>query len=155
MAMSPEAQAEYDEALTAAVLKHGTLVREDPSFYGWEDFDYHLGHGLRSRHTAHHLKCEIVSTGKPVESTWHEFQGTFYEGDTSVHGIDLPEVTCACGKVQDRTFRWQARMQEVAEAVFEEAFGNRAEEKPKSKCPGIPHRGHASTDWTCPYDRVN
>ena len=22
-----------------------------------------------------------------------------------------------------------------------------------SNCPGVPHRGHASTDWSCPYDR--
>lgn len=21
-----------------------------------------------------------------------------------------------------------------------------------SNCPGIPHQGHASTDWTCPFD---
>lgn len=23
---------------------------------------------------------------------------------------------------------------------------------PSSKCPGVPHSGHASRDWTCPYD---
>lgn len=21
------------------------------------------------------------------------------------------------------------------------------------KCPGVPHRGHASSDWNCPYER--
>lgn len=23
------------------------------------------------------------------------------------------------------------------------------------RCPGVPHRGHASSDWTCPYERSN
>ena len=23
----------------------------------------------------------------------------------------------------------------------------------RSKCPGYPHEGHASSDWTCPLDR--
>lgn len=22
----------------------------------------------------------------------------------------------------------------------------------RSRCPGFPHSGHASSDWTCPYD---
>ena len=24
-----------------------------------------------------------------------------------------------------------------------------------SKCPGVPHTGHASTDWDCPYERTD
>lgn len=26
-------------------------------------------------------------------------------------------------------------------------------EKVFSKCPGVPHEAHASSDWSCPYDR--
>lgn len=25
---------------------------------------------------------------------------------------------------------------------------------PQTKCPGTPHRGHASSDWSCPLDRA-
>lgn len=152
MAMSPEAQAEYNKALTAAVLKHGTMVSKDASSYGWEDYEYHHGPNWSGRHKSHHVTCGWASVGKPEEDYWHEFQGTFYEGDTSVHGIVIKGLTCNCGRIQDREMRWQASIQTVAEAIFEEAFSKKNEEKPTSKCPGPPHKGHASSDWTCPYD---
>lgn len=123
MAMSPEAQVEYEKALTAATLKHGTMADRNASFYGWQDFRYHHGEVWSEKHVPHHLACELINVGKPEEDYWHEFQGTFYEGDTAVHGIVLKGLTCACGEIQDREMRWTANMQEVAEAVFEEAFG--------------------------------
>lgn len=152
MAMSPEVRAEYDKALIAAILKRGTMVSEDASIYGWEDYDYHFGPSWSraERRTPHHLACVLVSIGRPVETRWDEFQGTFYEGDTSEHGVELPGITCECGKLEDRTLRWKASPQAIAEAVFEEAFGKKEPEK--SKCPGPPHKGHASSDWTCPLD---
>lgn len=27
-------------------------------------------------------------------------------------------------------------------------------QKAMTKCPGTPHRGHASSDWSCPLDRA-
>ena len=98
MTMSPEMRAEYDKAMMAAAMKHGIPVSRDASTYGWADYD-----------------------------TWDEFVDTFYEGDTSQHGITVDKVTCACGEIgKDRQIRWKADMQEVAEAVFEEAFGGKS-----------------------------
>lgn len=123
MAMSPEVQAEYDKALTAVVLRHGFLVKNDPSTYGWVDYEYYGHYG--KNHRPHHLSCPLTATGKPRETVWREFNGTFNDEDDSVHGIEISEVGCACGKLKDRTWRWSANMQEVAEAVFEEAFGKK------------------------------
>ena len=120
MTMSPEMRAEYDKAMMAAAMKHGIPVSRDASTYGWADYD-----------AASHIRegCHAVTTAKSTAEgdTWDEFVDTFYEGDTSQHGITVDKVTCACGEIgKDRQIRWKADMQEVAEAVFEEAFGGKS-----------------------------
>lgn len=118
--MSPEAQAAYNDILKDLVLRNGTLVKEDPSIYGWVDYKYYRCH--EKGYEPHHLSCEISSSQPPVEDYWREFNGTFNDEDDSVHGIVLKSVNCACGKLKEREFRWEGRMQEVAKAVFAEMF---------------------------------
>lgn len=113
MAMSPEAQAAYNAALTKVLFKHGVLVDSTPDIYGWMDLDYE-----------HAWECKLSTKNVPVEDRWDEFMGTFSDEDTTRHGIVIHGVSCACGKLQQRSIRWHARMQEIAEAVFEEAFGS-------------------------------
>jgi hypothetical protein len=119
MTMSDKARAEYDKAMMAVTLKHGHVVVLTGGYYGWQDYD-----------AARHLDgCTIVAPPKAAveEDTWSEFEGTFFEGDSRHHGIIVTGVTCVCGEIgTGRTVRWEADMQEVAEAVFEEAFGGKA-----------------------------
>ena len=122
MTMSPEAQKQYDAAMMAAAIKHGTMVSRNPSFYGWSARPWSGDDASDCKHMEH---CQFVpgSTSAVEEDDWNEFMGTFYEGDTTKHGVIVKGVSCACGEIKDRSVRWQADMQEVAEAVFEEAFG--------------------------------
>lgn len=127
MAMSPEAQAEYNRAMAAAAVKNGLIVRADPSYYGgWSDWEAaeHLNpYGPAS------APCRLVAPehGTVKEDEWSEFEGTFYDGDTSHHGVVVTGVSCVCGQLTDRAVRWEASMQEIAEAVFEIALGPKAE----------------------------
>jgi len=98
--------------LARVVFKMGSVVLPEPSIYMWEDYE-----------ASSHLRvCEIYTHGRPIETTWSEFVSTFYEGDLTVHGIDVPDVTCLCGQLEKRTLRLQSTVHEVAEAVFAELY---------------------------------
>lgn len=113
MAMSDEVRVEYERVLIAVVLRHGSVVDRGPgSYHGWQDYD----------RTTHLRECTTATHGAVAEATWHEFKGTFDEGDDSVHGVQVTHVTCACGQLSNVTVRWSARMQEIAEAVFVELY---------------------------------
>lgn len=108
--MNKETQGEYEKVLRRVIAKHGTVVSLNASFYGWGAPD--IRHGQED--------CPITITGRAIETYWGEFVGTFYEGDTTVTGLEATGATCECGAVQDRSMRWRAEVSEVAEAVFEE-----------------------------------
>lgn len=116
--MSPEVRAEYDRALARAAAKNGRIVSTDASFYGWSDWDAY----------EHMKNCAVVvpATAKAVETTWEEFEDTYYEGDTTHTGVVVKGVSCRCGQYTDRNVQWEATVREVAEAVFTEAFGARS-----------------------------
>jgi hypothetical protein len=114
--MEPEVRREYERHLIAVTLRRGTLVVQDASMYGWADHE-----NIWDGSPSHLRTCQLTGT-TVEESEWNEFMGTFYEGDTRVHGIDVDGVNCACGKLRDRTVRWAASVSEIAEAVFEELY---------------------------------
>lgn len=122
MAMTPEVQEQYDRVLTTVTVRNGTLVSINPSIYGWEAFPW-------SDPTREHWdRCgmkPLTGEERAVEDSWDEFQGTFYEGDTTVHGVTVYGLSCNCGQLTDRSIRWRANMREVAEVVFTEAFGKK------------------------------
>lgn len=121
--MDPRVQAEYDDVLAQVVIKRGTLVSANESLYGWIAQDWlHI-----SRHREYGDGCRIVSYGRPVENEWDEFAGTFEEVDHRRSGVDLPGVSCACGKVENRTMRLDVPMQQLAEGVFMELYGRLAQ----------------------------
>lgn len=115
MAMSPEVRAEYETILKRIVLKYGSVVDRAADIFGWQDY------GL----TTHARKCMITAQGEIHEDVWNEFMGTFYEGDTSVHGMLVTAVDCTCGQIKHRKMRWSASVQEIAEAVFTELYEER------------------------------
>lgn len=108
--MDKEVQKEYEKVLRRVIAKHGTVVSLNASFYGWGAWD--IRHGQDP--------CPITVTGRAHETYWGEFMGTFYEGDTTVTGIEADGANCECGAVKDRSMRWRASVSEVAEAVFGE-----------------------------------
>lgn len=110
--MSDKVRAEYERVLARVVIRHGSVVVREDGWYGWSD--YNASQHLRS--------CGVASHGTPHEDTWQEFKGTFYEGDTSIHGVGMPGVTCNCGTISDRSMRVLITVQEIAEAVFSEAY---------------------------------
>lgn len=66
------------EALTAAFLKErGMPVDMYASYFGWQDFD--AVDGLR--------QGTVVRIDDIGDDFWHEFENTFYEGDTSHNGF--------------------------------------------------------------------
>lgn len=116
--MDDRVKAEYDKILTAAIINHGVLVRHDQSVFAWMDDELNGEYsGGRPRHS---LTCGIGVVGKAVENaTWYEFAGTFAEdGDAYKHGMEVHGVSCKCGKIKDRVFRWDAPVGEAIRIVM-------------------------------------
>lgn len=116
MAMSPDVEREYQNAIRQVVLKHGTPISlPGQGRWGWQDFE-----------AGNHLwQCGGRSDREVAEDDWYEFVSMGGPGDGHTHGVSLPGVSCNCGHLTDRTVRWQAHPSEIAEAVFEQAFGSR------------------------------
>lgn len=109
--MNPRTKERYDAVLKVLVLRHGDLQGEN-SFYGLgTDPDYQ-----------HVNSCSVRSDSVPVERHWQEFGDTFNGNDT-IHGVELAGVSCACGKLVNRTLRWSASVTEVLRAALEEVLG--------------------------------
>jgi hypothetical protein len=107
--MDDRVRTEYEKILTAAILKHGSLVRKDASQYGWLDG---LEYGEGWKNPRHSVQCGIAKTGRIVEDAyWYEFMGT-----------------CNCGKITDRVFRWSESPGEAIRIVLESVL----EDKVKS-----------------------
>ena len=79
-------RAEFRIALIDEVVRSGTPVSSQPSYYGWMDHSY-----SEKRDQVKATGIDYAATTWE-ESYWDEFMGTFYEGDTRVYGIDLKLV---------------------------------------------------------------
>lgn len=103
----------YQAALKQYIFRHGSPVDQNPSFYGWIADDY--------RSVREHLAvCPPVEPIVVDESEWNEFQGTFYEGDTTCRGIDAT-FSCGCGEVANRVFRWRGSFGELIIGLVNES----------------------------------
>jgi len=126
MSMSDEVRAEYEAALARVVVRNGSIVRTNDTYYGWNDypaFQHIVGGSWGDKGPG----CALVlpDGARAVEDEWSEFAGTFADGDNVKHGAIVRGVSCKCGQLTGRSVRWEANMHEVAEAVFEEALGAR------------------------------
>jgi hypothetical protein len=123
-------QTEYEKILTAAIIKHGSVVSDSASIYGWvtmDDYDLGLLGGWTNA-KKHSSSCGIASTGRVEEdSTWYEFAGTFATSDHYKHGMEVHSVTCNCGKLTDRVFRWDASVGEAIRIVMMELLEERVD----------------------------
>jgi hypothetical protein len=115
--MQPSWTTRFHRALVDAVVTNGTIVRTDVDkppfgFYGWID----MNQQKRSKMVAD-VGIDYQATTMPHESTWNEFKGTFYEGDTEVVGVDLDVVLKDATVVR---YRWAATMSDLIQAVLHE-----------------------------------
>lgn len=77
---------EFKRAVIDALIKDGYPLRDGSTFYGgiasdWED----------RRNKVDTIGIDYDRTTW-TEAEWHEFKGTFYEGDTRTVGIDVQLV---------------------------------------------------------------
>lgn len=108
--MSKAATEELQNLMFRHVLAEGEIVRPDASYYGWTDYNM----------TMHAQSCRVILGKNPklVETIIGEFQGTFYEGDTSVAVLQIDGVSCACGKIKNRMIRSTGSIGELMFSLF-------------------------------------
>lgn len=77
----------FKRAFLRAMVRQGSPVDDKPSYFGWIAKDYER------------IYKDVEENGIDYErsswedSSWDEFKGTFYEGDTRVFGVDALIVT--------------------------------------------------------------
>jgi hypothetical protein len=107
---------EYNKALTAFIVKHGSPVtdgRRISLYSGWMAEDY--------AEIREHLDTCMITKSRIDDSEWDEFMGTFAEPSVQVqHGVDAV-VTCVCGQIQGRAFRFTGTFSELVQGVLNES----------------------------------
>jgi len=93
--------AEFKRRITDWLIRQGTPVSLKPRQYGWMDDNWqNLYKHLDECHPDYEA-CTYEDSG------WSEFAGTFAEPQfQDRQGIDLC-VTCACGKIAGRHWRYE------------------------------------------------
>jgi len=113
--MAEDWKQNYKRALLNAFAKEARVVDKNASFYGWVDWE-------RSKLTFEHFNAcsvDVELTPMPEDSSWNQFQGTFYEGDTTIHGM-ATDVTCQCSIIDAVPMRLDGTFSELLEAVLRE-----------------------------------
>lgn len=115
MTMSNDWVERFREALARTIIQHGRVIAKDANFYGWADFP-----------ATEHLRdygdnCPIVKHEVPTEDTWDEFEGTFHEGDTTRHGMQM-KITCECGQIKGRYLRYEGNVGEMISDIITNAI---------------------------------
>jgi len=101
---------EYETLLAQIAVRQGALLRPaNDRGYGWIDPEWE-----------HLSRCGVRSWGRATETTFQQFEGTFFEGERIHHAVDVADVTCHCGEITGREVRWEPSngLSDVAEAVF-------------------------------------
>lgn len=108
-------QKEIKRRILKFLTKNGLPADTDWSrwYYGWIARDWatlvtHLGT----------CKVDIIHSSYE-DAYWYEFQGTFYEGDSTVRGIEA-KITCACGEITNRVWRYAGGYVELIKGITEE-----------------------------------
>lgn len=109
-------QTGFKVALYGFILKYGSAVRDDfkayRSYGSWEDY-------YDSPDVANHLaECAFdLDECSYKDSDWVEFDGTFAEPSWGQrNGLDA-WITCACGKVDHRHWRYHGTYQALMEGL--------------------------------------
>ena len=116
--MSDDWKKGYKQALMNAFAREAS-IRSDYRYYARAGgLDYQASAKL----AAHLKNCNISveNSSMPEDSSWHEFMGTFYEGDTTIYGLDA-NITCECNKFENVAMRMTGTFSELLQAVLREA----------------------------------
>jgi hypothetical protein len=113
--MSANWRVGFKKALIDVLTCHGYKLKDDGYYrtYGWED--YQGTEDMKKAMLTIGINYEATTW---QESTWEEFMGTFYEGDTRVKGVDLRVV------LKDKTefdWRWSGSVSDLIQQVIAEA----------------------------------
>jgi hypothetical protein len=108
-------QAEFQRRIVTYLVKNGSPVSQVPTgtYGGYLDWNWR-------EINAHVSKCELIfSECKWKDSEWSDFAGTFAESQWSDRtGIDVI-VTCQCGYLTDRAFRYTGSRADLLTAITE------------------------------------
>jgi hypothetical protein len=117
--MKPETQAKYDALLKEAVIKHGTLCDIGSWAYGYVADDHEALYEERKR------GCKVYSDNTVDTGSWTDFD-TFHQNSPR-QVLDLTGVNCNCGRLLNRTVRWDVSPMDAIEKVLAIALGDEDE----------------------------
>lgn len=95
--MSDDWKAGFHRALTDAIVQGGSPLSDGRTDWGWTAKDWEA-----KRKVVRLEGIDYARTSKPEDSSWSEFMGTFYTGDTTKVGIDIEVVTLAGTRIKWR-----------------------------------------------------
>lgn len=96
------------ERMIDALVKHGSPRADKPTTFGWSHPDWQ-----RISRTVRDGTIDYPASSW-TEVDWHEFMGTFYEGDTRKVGID---VTVVMRSGERFVYRYSGTVGELINAV--------------------------------------
>jgi hypothetical protein len=102
-------KAGFHKAMIDALIRNGTPINpEKASFYGYIADDWQ-GIVDRVKRVGVDYACSTYE-----DAEWHEFKGTFYEGDTRTVGVDV-HLVLEDGSTAD--YRWEGNVGELMHDV--------------------------------------
>lgn len=106
----------FTRALIDAIVREGMPVKDDKAAYSsmsWEDWE----NATDIRREVQRVGVDYTKTTW-TESSWDEFMGTFYQGDTRCHGVDAQVFLKSSRKGgRSYTFRWKGTTSDLILAV--------------------------------------
>lgn len=105
---------EYKRALVDCLAQRGTLVSEDPSYYGYYDSKW-----IEAKRHLETCGVDYAKSSEVYDVEWREFNGTFNEEDDSKQGVEV-KVSCRCGEIFNRSFRYDGGMADIIRAITED-----------------------------------
>jgi hypothetical protein len=101
---------EFKRHLIDVLVKEGGKIDDKASAFSWQEYDFHGKYkSMISNHGIDYDKTTYT------ESSWYEFMGTFYEGDTSVYGVDMNLVL---GNGTVLKWRYAGTVSDLTQAVL-------------------------------------
>jgi len=107
---------ELRERMIDALINHGSPRSDTPGTFGWIHEDWQA-----ISRTVRDSTIDYAATSW-TEVDWHEFMGTFYEGDTRKVGIDVTVVMCNGDR---HVLRFAGTVGELIQAIVGDIGGRR------------------------------
>lgn len=101
---------EFRKHMIDVLVANGSKIDDKADVYGWREYELHGKY--KSMIANHGIDYDKTTY---TESSWHEFMGTFYEGDTSVYGVDM-NLVLNNGKVLK--WRYAGNVSDLIQAIL-------------------------------------